>query len=196
MTNIGEVLFLAWGVRVCYVVRNAESFYNEAQSINFAIYNICFVNIIMMTIHFFLFPDIGPNFKYTLGFIRTQLSTSVTIALVFGSKVVRVLNGQGDHWDNKHQAKGLVSYEMSDICEETNDLQTENEELKEEIFKLATQIGVLKNSLLHVNNRHLRKNGCQSCNPIASNQQSPTSKTGSFFKSLGSNSCLAPSTSS
>lgn len=120
----------------------------------------------------------------------------MTIALVFGSKVVRVLNGQGDHWDNKHQAKGLVSYEMNDICEETNDLQTENEELKEEIFKLATQIGVLKNSLLHVNNRHLRKNGCQSCNPIASNQQSPTSKTGSFFKSLGSNSCLAPSTSS
>jgi len=48
--NIGEVLFLAWGVRVCYVVRNAESFYNEAQSINFAIYNICIVNIIMMTI--------------------------------------------------------------------------------------------------------------------------------------------------
>ncbi|XP_060839071.1 probable G-protein coupled receptor CG31760 isoform X2 [Rhopalosiphum padi] len=192
----GEVLFLAWGVRVCYVVRNAESFYNEAQSINFAIYNIFIVNIIMMTIHFFLFPDIGPNFKYTLGFIRTQLSTSVTIALVFGSKVVRVLNGQGDHWDNKHQAKGLVSYEMNDICEETSDLQTENEELKEEIFKLATQIGLLKNSLMHVNNRHLRKNGCQSCNPITSNQQSPTSKTGSFFKSLGSNSCLAPSTSS
>ncbi|XP_022164127.1 probable G-protein coupled receptor CG31760 isoform X2 [Myzus persicae] len=191
----GEVMFLAWGVRVCYVVRNAESFYNEAQSINFAIYNICIVNIIMMTIHFFLFPDIGPNFKYTLGFIRTQLSTSVTIALVFGSKVVRVLNGQGDHWDNKHQAKGLVSYEMNDICEETNDLQTENEELKEEIFKLATQIGLLKNSLMHVNNRHLRKNGCLSCNPIASNQQSPTTKTGSFFKSLGSNSCLAPSTS-
>jgi len=117
----------------------------------------------------------------------------VTIALVFGSKVVRVLNGQGDHWDNK--AKGLVSYEMNDVCEETNDLQTENEELKEEIFKLATQIGLLKNSLMHVNNRHLRKTGCQCCNPIASNQQSPTSKTGSFFKSFGSNSCLAPSTS-
>lgn len=47
---LGEVLFLAWGVRVCYVVRNAESFYNEAQLINFAIYNIFIVNIIMMTI--------------------------------------------------------------------------------------------------------------------------------------------------
>lgn len=120
----------------------------------------------------------------------------MTIGLVFGSKVVRVLNGQGDHWENnKLQGKGLMSYEMNEICEETNDLQTENEELKEEIFKLATQIGQLKNSLSHVNNRHLRKNGCQNCNPVVSNQQSPTHKTGSFFKSLGSNSCLAPSTS-
>ncbi|XP_025422700.1 probable G-protein coupled receptor CG31760 isoform X2 [Sipha flava] len=190
---VGEVLFLVWGVRVCYVVRNAESFYNEAQLINFAIYNIFIVNITMMTIHFFLFPDIGPNFKYTLGFIRTQLSTSVTIGLVFGSKVIRVLKGQGDHWEKKLQAKGLMSYEMNEVCEETNDLQTENEELKEEIFKLATQIGLLKNSLMHVNNRHLRKYGCQSCNPVILNQQTPTSKTGSFFKSLGSNNCLAPS---
>lgn len=120
----------------------------------------------------------------------------MTIGLVFGSKIVRVLNGQGDHWDNnKLQGKGLMSYEMNEICEETNDLQTENEELKEEIFKLATQIGLLKNSLLHVNNRHLRKNICQDCNTIILIQQSPTNKSGSFFKSLGSNSCLAPSTS-
>lgn len=144
---------------------------------------------------FFLFPDIGPNFKYTLGFIRTQLSTSITIALVFGSKVIRVLKGQGDHWDKKLQTKGLMSYEMNEMCEETIDLQTENEELKEEIFKLATQIGLLKNSLMHVNNRHLRKSGCLSCNPIISNQLSPTTKTGNFFKSFGSNNCLAPSTS-
>lgn len=113
---------------------------------------------------------------------------------MFYSKVVRVLSGKGDHWDNKPQAKGFMSFEMNEICDESINLQTENEELKEEIFKLATQIGLLKNSLMHDNNRHLRKNGCQSCNSVVSNQQSPTSKTGSFFKSLGSNSCLAPST--
>lgn len=118
----------------------------------------------------------------------------MTIGLVFGSKVVRVLNGKGDHWDNKLQAKGVMTHEMNEICEETTDLQTENEELKEEIFKLATQIGLLKNSLMHVNNRHLTKNGCQSCNPIFTIQQSPPCKPGSFIKSLGSNSCLAPST--
>lgn len=32
-------------------------------------------------------PDVGPDTKYLFGFIRTQLSTSVTIALIFGPKV-------------------------------------------------------------------------------------------------------------
>lgn len=44
----GEVLFLAWGIRVCYNVRNAESFYNEAHLISYAIYNIAVVNIAMV----------------------------------------------------------------------------------------------------------------------------------------------------
>lgn len=45
---IGEVLFLAWGIRVCYSVRNAESMYNEARMISYAIYNIALVNILMI----------------------------------------------------------------------------------------------------------------------------------------------------
>lgn len=45
---LGEVLFLAWGIKVCYNVRNAESFYNEAHLISYAIYNIAVVNIAMV----------------------------------------------------------------------------------------------------------------------------------------------------
>lgn len=45
---IGEVLFLAWGIRICYNVRNAESMYNEAKLISYAIYNIAMVNTIMV----------------------------------------------------------------------------------------------------------------------------------------------------
>lgn len=47
---IGEVLFLLWGIRVCYNVRNAESLYNEAKLISYAIYNIAFVNMLMVAI--------------------------------------------------------------------------------------------------------------------------------------------------
>ncbi|PSN34177.1 putative G-protein coupled receptor [Blattella germanica] len=45
---IGEVLFLSWGIKVCYNVRNAESLYNEARLISYAIYNIALVNTAMV----------------------------------------------------------------------------------------------------------------------------------------------------
>lgn len=83
----GEILFLAWGIKVCYNVRNAESLFNEARLISYAIYNIAAVNITMIAIHLFIFPHAGPDIKYLLGFLRTQLSTSVTVFLVFAPKV-------------------------------------------------------------------------------------------------------------
>lgn len=52
----GEILFLAWGIKVCYNVRNAESLFNEARLISYAIYNIAAVNITMIAIQYeFLF---------------------------------------------------------------------------------------------------------------------------------------------
>ncbi|XP_067003121.1 probable G-protein coupled receptor CG31760 [Anabrus simplex] len=157
---IGEVLFLAWGIKVCYNVRNAESLYNEARLISYAIYNIALVNIAMVAFHLFIFPRAGPDIKYLLGFIRTQLSTSVTVGLVFGPKVVRVLRGQGDQWDNRARARGVTaSFSLNGIGlvpEETADLYQENEELKEEIQKLAAQIEFMKIVHMEVNNRHLK----------------------------------------
>ncbi|GLV34665.1 uncharacterized protein CBL_09145 [Carabus blaptoides fortunei] len=157
---IGEVLFLAWGIRVCYNVRNAESLYNEARLISYAIYNIALVNIAMVAFHLMIFPQAGPDIKYLLGFIRTQLSTSVTIALVFGPKVVRVLRGQGDQWDNRARSRGVTaSFSLNGIGlvpEETPDLYQENEELKEEIQKLAAQIEFMKIVHMEINNRHVK----------------------------------------
>ncbi|KAL1115882.1 hypothetical protein AAG570_006171, partial [Ranatra chinensis] len=157
---LGEVLFLSWGIRVCYSVRNAESLFNEARLISFAIYNIAVVNIAMVAFHVFLFPRAGPDIKYLLGFVRTQLSTSVTIGLVFAPKVVRVLRGEGDQWDSRSRSRAVAaSFSINGIGlvkEETADLYQENEELKEEIQKLAGQIEFMKIVSMEVNNRHIR----------------------------------------
>jgi G protein-coupled receptor 158 len=81
-----------------------------------------------------IFPQAGPDIKYLLGFIRTQLSTSVTMALVFGPKIFRVLRGQGDQWDNRARVRGITaSFSLNGVglvAEETADLYQENEELK------------------------------------------------------------------
>ncbi|XP_063975887.1 probable G-protein coupled receptor CG31760 isoform X3 [Diachasmimorpha longicaudata] len=181
---IGEILFLAWGIRVCYNVRNAESLFNEARLISYAIYNIAVVNTTMIAIHLFIFPHAGPDMKYALGFLRTQLSTSVTIFLVFGPKVLRVLRGHGDQWDSRARARGITaSFSLNGIrglvAEETTDLYQENEELKEEIQKLAAQIEFMKIVHMEMHNRHIKPKlgGYFSTHGHGWGAQSPNAKT-------------------
>ena len=58
----------------------------------------------------------------------------MTIALVFGPKVLRVLRGQGDQWDNKARVRSITaSFSLNGVGlvpEESPDLYQENEELK------------------------------------------------------------------
>ncbi|RWS22208.1 putative G-protein coupled receptor-like protein, partial [Leptotrombidium deliense] len=54
------------------------------------------------------------------------------------------------------------------VHEETSDLYQENEELKEEIHKLATQIELMKLMQMEINNRHLKAKHCGSGHHAAS----------------------------
>ena len=51
---LGEFLFLLWGVKVCYNVRNAQSMFDEAKYVTLAIYNITLVNSIMILLQLVL----------------------------------------------------------------------------------------------------------------------------------------------
>ena len=108
-----------------------------------------------------ILPHGGPDVKYFLGFIRTQLSTTTTVLLIFGPKFYRVIKGQGDTWDQRARARGVnASFSLNGVglvCEETTDLYQENEELKEEIHKLATQIELMKLLHMEMNNRHIKQ---------------------------------------
>ena len=47
---LGEILFLMWGIKVCFSVRKARTHYDEAKLITWSIYNIAVINIIMAAI--------------------------------------------------------------------------------------------------------------------------------------------------
>ena len=47
---IGEFVFLIWGIKVCYSIRHAETYFNETRHISWAVYNIAIVNIVMVCI--------------------------------------------------------------------------------------------------------------------------------------------------
>lgn len=91
-------------------------------------------SLLLLPLSLFIFPQAGPDIKYLLGFVRTQLSTSTTIALVFGPKIYRVLKGQGDKWDHRSRARGITASFCINggglMPDEGVDLYQENEELK------------------------------------------------------------------
>ncbi|XP_057380872.1 probable G-protein coupled receptor CG31760 [Daphnia carinata] len=190
---IGEVFFLMWGIHVCYSVRHAETYFNETKHISWAVYNIAVTNIIFASFHLLLLPNVGPDMKYLLGFVRTQMSTTVTIALVFGPKFYLVAVGRGDEHDARTKARGvtasfslnglslaggmggscagasggvLVGGGMTENLENSGnppepddqpvDLYRENEELKEQLQKLAGHMEFMKIVHMGVNNPHLK----------------------------------------
>lgn len=94
-----EVLFLAWGVRLCIMVRKAPSEFNESRFISMAIYNefllTCFLNVSMI----FLQSPANPDLLYIIFFSHTQLTVTLLLGLIFGSKVYIVLRSGKSHLD-------------------------------------------------------------------------------------------------
>ncbi len=86
---VGEVLFLLWGIRVCYNVRNAESLYNEAKLISYAIYNIAVVNTLMAAIQWVYFREAWENFRiiFFIELRKIELNFLRLIKWIFYSKV-------------------------------------------------------------------------------------------------------------
>ncbi|XP_067631335.1 uncharacterized protein [Eurosta solidaginis] len=98
-----EVLFLAWGVRLCIMVRKAPSEFNESRFISMAIYNeflmTCFLNVSML----FLQSPANPDLLYIIFFCHTQLTVTLLLCLIFGSKVYIVLRSGKSH----HETIGM-----------------------------------------------------------------------------------------
>ncbi|XP_055917613.1 probable G-protein coupled receptor 158 [Eupeodes corollae] len=92
-----EVLFLAWGVRLCIMVRKAPSEFNESRFISMAIYNefllTCFLNVSML----FLQSPANSDLLYIIFFSHTQLTVTLLLGLIFGSKVYIVLRSGKAH---------------------------------------------------------------------------------------------------
>ncbi|XP_068737850.1 probable G-protein coupled receptor CG31760 [Montipora capricornis] len=156
---IFEMLFLFWGIYVCYNVRKAPSAFNESRFVSWSIYNLTVVTLLFKVTRIFIGDLAGPDFLYLLEFFRVQLSVSVLLGLVFVPKIVRVSKGRGDTFDTRGRVastKGAaLGMPSAGTTQGTVNLSLENEELREEIRKLYGQLQQLKTSNMEAGNRHL-----------------------------------------
>ncbi|XP_065207310.1 probable G-protein coupled receptor CG31760 [Planococcus citri] len=93
--SIMEALFLAWGIRLCIVVRKAPSEFNESRFISMAIYNEFLLSIFLNVSMFFLHSPANPDLLYIICFCHTQITITLLLCFIFGSKAYMVFKGHG-----------------------------------------------------------------------------------------------------
>ncbi|XP_077294374.1 metabotropic glycine receptor [Arctopsyche grandis] len=167
-----EVIFLIWGIRLCIVVRKAPSEFNESRFISMAIYNEFLLSLFLNISMLFLQSPANPDLLYIIFFCHTQLTITLLLCFIFGSKAYLVFKGHGK---NEHEGSSMVpktptgkfisksrSGGNSQYATSTNSSAGLNEytkvtelDIQEEFRRLYTQLEHIKEKNMRFGNRHL-----------------------------------------
>ncbi|XP_025834712.1 probable G-protein coupled receptor 158 [Agrilus planipennis] len=165
-----EVAFLVWGIRLCIVVRKAPSEFNESRFISMAIYNEFLLSLFLNISMLFLQKPANPDLLYIIFFCHTQLTVTLLLGLIFGSKAYMVFKGHdktdessGAMISKSHTSKFIgrarisnslyTSTNSSGANAELNEIN--EEEIKNEFQRLYTQLEMLRERNMRFGNRHL-----------------------------------------
>ncbi|CAG9582033.1 unnamed protein product [Danaus chrysippus] len=143
-----EVIFLMWGIRLCIMVRKAPSEFNESRFISMAIYNEFLLSLFLNISMLFLKSPANPDLLYIIFFCHTQLTVTLLLCFIFGSKAYMVFRGHGKD-DREKTGKFRSRPAESTYIMTTNrttrfcDNMTEND-VEEEFKKVCSQLEKLR----------------------------------------------------
>ncbi|XP_076631133.1 metabotropic glycine receptor [Colletes latitarsis] len=163
--TILEVIFLIWGIRLCIVVRKTPSEFNESRFISMAIYNEFLLSVFLNVSMLFLQSPANPDLLYVIFFCHTQLTVTLLLCLIFGSKAYVVFRSGGKD-DAKHAgATGKFlgkSSRPAGTSNQTNSISLqqgiftdESDGATEEFRRFINQLEVLKEKNVLLGNHHL-----------------------------------------
>ncbi|XP_033628559.1 probable G-protein coupled receptor 158 [Asterias rubens] len=162
--EIIEFLFLLFGIYLCYSVRAAPSEFHETRYISIAIYNETIFSSFLYVSRHFVWGKVAPDWIYLTYFLRSQLTTTVMLALIFIPKIKvihKLLHDESfrervnsrvvydGKWHNSFRRPNSSSSNMN------NDHNFSPEDVREELKRLYTQLEVYKTKSLRIDNPHL-----------------------------------------
>ncbi|XP_055327215.1 probable G-protein coupled receptor 158 [Paramacrobiotus metropolitanus] len=183
----GELLLLLWGIKLCFVVRKAPSEFNESKFISWAIYNEFLLSLFLNISMLFLQKNADPDLLYIIFFAHSQLTTTVVLVLLFGSKAYMVYKGLGKgpeqptgvnieqtrssgKFITKKTQRSTLPLTSSSVSQATT-LNTDSykgqlpghltpQEIQDEFKRLYLQLELLKSKNMRLGNPHLTKKLC------------------------------------
>ncbi|KAJ2948009.1 hypothetical protein O0L34_g9801 [Tuta absoluta] len=143
-----EVIFLMWGIRLCIMVRKAPSEFNESRFISMAIYNEFLLSVFLNISMLFLQSPANPDLLYIIFFCHTQLTVTLLLCFIFGSKAYMVYKGHGK--DEREKTGKFRSRPAESTYTMTTNRSTRfcdnmtERELDEEFRKILNQLDKLR----------------------------------------------------
>ncbi|XP_012227790.1 uncharacterized protein [Linepithema humile] len=162
-----EVIFLVWGIRLCIVVRKTPSEFNESRFISMAIYNEFLLSVFLNVSMLFLQSPANPDLLYIIFFCHTQLTVTLLLCLIFGSKVYVVFRGGGKEetigklcgatgkFLGKSSRPQGTSNQTNSISLQQGNFAEESDSATEEFRRLLNQLEVLKEKNILLGNQEL-----------------------------------------
>ncbi|GAB1597297.1 probable G-protein coupled receptor 158 [Argonauta hians] len=171
--EILEVLFLIFGIYLCYCVRSAPSDYGEGRYITIAICNETLISTVLYFARHGLWLTLDPDYLFLMYFMRCQLTVTVTLILLLGPKLWYVHRppdeehirqraySQSDVHDSIAQETmklniGISSNGDVDVGE-INLADMDPEDIRAELRRLYTQLQIYKTKTMRKDNPHISK---------------------------------------
>ncbi|GAU95590.1 hypothetical protein RvY_07186-2 [Ramazzottius varieornatus] len=163
-----EMLILLWGVYLSYLARNCKTLYMERKLLSAAILVELVVSGILYVIRHVIWYDVHPDVIYILYFVRSQLTVTVNLLIIFGGKMWYIFRPQDDPF-RKNQAHGTQGRpaEMEKLHDgifagdlELNQIplaDMDHAEIRMELRRLYAQMQVLKTKAMRQDNPHISK---------------------------------------
>uniref|UniRef100_A0A336MEB0 CSON014205 protein n=1 Tax=Culicoides sonorensis TaxID=179676 RepID=A0A336MEB0_CULSO len=161
VTEAGEMLILVFALQLAYATRNAATQFRERQFLVASILIEFVTSTIFYVIRAWYLIDFSPGTLFLALFIRSQLTNTITLGLLFLPKLW-YQQKQGHQSVSGHHSSG-VGGTYANICmgdPELGDLtiaEMSPEDIRAELKRLYTQLEVLKNKTLRQDNPHISK---------------------------------------
>ncbi|XP_044726866.1 probable G-protein coupled receptor 158 isoform X2 [Chrysoperla carnea] len=172
VTQCAELFILIFGIHLSYASRNAATQFQERRFLCAAVSVELALSGIFYIIRPMYLPYVHPDHEYLAYFIRSQLTTTIVLALLFIPKL----------WYQHKQARSLAqefscrlpvdAFKPVQSCNTHGPLMSNNsdvdvgeitladmspDDIRAELKRLYTQLEILKNKTLRANNPHISK---------------------------------------
>ncbi|XP_061695396.1 metabotropic glycine receptor-like [Syngnathoides biaculeatus] len=162
MMALAELLFLLWGVYLCYAVRTIHSAFHEPRYMTVAVYNELLLSAVFHLIRFSVAPGLHPDWMLMLIFAHTHLTVTVTVGVLlvpkFLSKGPQTRDDvAAETYEEELDMGRSASYLNNSITSAWSEHSLDPDDIRDELKKLYAQLEVYKRKKMLANNPHLQK---------------------------------------